>query len=298
MSTPRAWPAPALRIPYPQPRKIVFAPDGQIVVSGPDRAWLAFNIRTKQVRSLPLRGTHAAFFGRWLLVRDCDQHHTVALEWRDDANPVECDIGFDVDYLHRQCAIAAATDSLAAIVRDGVLHIRSGSPDTIDNQEGWTSAGHISSNIRLLCSGDGRYVVGCNAGTTIDVVDTSSGDRKSIDVKADGHPFWAAIHPSEARVAVFSRNLVIADLERGTSDLVLRLPMKPTGEYLPDGALMFATEVGIMTWADDRLRLVSPPVSPFQEHQPLRVSPCGHFVVVPGEGDLAVYETSALREDA
>lgn len=283
-------PTPLLLLPHRHTRNLLFAPDNQIVI-GFDGTWLAFDLRAKTTTCLPVRGTHATFFGRWLVVRDASRDETFALEWPPHAAPLSCDIGFDIDYMFRTGAVAAASSTVAAFVRDGRLCVRKGSPDTLDDAKGWTHHGEFSSNVRLLCSNDGRYVVGCNAGMNLDVFDTAASATKKIPLRNEGHPVWVAMHPSQPVVAVFSRVLEVADLASGIVKQILQLPKKPAGEYLPDGTLLFTTEAGVQAWSDGQPRMVLE--TPYQEDQPLRVSPDGRLVVIPG-ADLAVFSVSSL----
>lgn len=280
MLTTRVQPQPLFRVPFPYTRNLLFAPDGQIVIGLPDDSWISMSARGDGMRVLPTNGSHAAFLGRWLLVGGGDG--TQALKWGAVDRAQNCELGFDHDAaLKIGQAMVAGAPTRSSLVRRGQLWSREGDPDTIDDRRGWVHLGVFSANIRLLCSSDGRYIVGCNAGAQLDVFDTVSNERRMVDLECAGHPFWMSLHPTEPVAAVGSGALEFVDLKRGVSEKRMELRKKILGDYLPNGTLLCSSEFGVLAVRNDDVRVVLDEST--AEYQPVRVSPDGQVVLVAGE---------------
>lgn len=264
-------------------RGVIFGPNEEVVAFLGEGRWGIYAPGRRGVRVVELGGTHAAFFGSWLLVRDAIMKRTTAFAWPSLERVSDCEIDFDHGYAYYPgTSLVTTSPQLAAFVAGGVLWLRHGSPDTINDGRGWsTVTGQLSnSNVRLLLGAG--IVVGMGAGTAIDIVDVAAKaiSTRSLDGHVDGHPIWAAMHPMKNKVAIFSRWTVVHDIDGDQTFRLLWLPTKSAGEYLPDGRLLVSSELGMLLLDGHYTRLLA--VAGWAENEPLRVSPRGTFVVLPG----------------
>jgi hypothetical protein len=265
----------------------LFSPTGDLLVNS-NEVWRSYHPTHQASRDLSLKGT-PAFFGKWLASYDSTRDESITIAWPDGA-PQACDLGFDLSN-NQDTPLVATAEKLVAIVRKGHLWIRPGTPDSVEDALNWTQVmdDGFFSNLRLLCTWDGRFVIGTNLGTSIDVYDVLEKRRFTIELSGQGHPNWATVHPSQHVVAVFSRALDVIDLKSECARFVMQLPEPSGGEFLPDGTLLFSSQLGLLS-VDEAMRLRH--AAAFEYHdinRPLRLFPDGKHVLLGRDQQLTVH---------